>query len=80
MSELSARSDREAVVVPAARVALATASVYPESTASAFEIAAGLAGSEVDAAWLLRSLRAARGEGDPPEDGSEEGLSPFAGR
>ena len=45
-----------------------------------FEAAAGLADSEVDAAWLLRSLRAARGEGDPPEDGSEEGPSPFAGR
>jgi sugar phosphate isomerase/epimerase len=33
---------REPVLVPGARVALATASVYPESTANAFEIAARL--------------------------------------
>jgi len=33
---------REPIVVPSARVALATASVYPESTANAFEIAARL--------------------------------------
>jgi len=36
------RPSGPAVAVPAARVALATASVYPESTANAFEIAARL--------------------------------------
>lgn len=47
-----------------------------------FELAAGL-GEEgrVDAAWLLAALKAARGEGElPNEDSEETGLSPFSGR
>ncbi len=39
MTALSPREAASAVRVPAARVALSTASVYPESTAAAFEIA-----------------------------------------
>lgn len=39
---LTVPADEEIVHVPRARVALSTASVYPESTASAFEIAARL--------------------------------------
>ncbi len=41
-TELAHSSRPRAAVVPAARVALSTASVYPESTAAAFEVAARL--------------------------------------
>ena len=42
MAEPSGTRAAETVVVPAAKVALSTASTYPESTASAFEVAARL--------------------------------------
>jgi hypothetical protein len=46
-----------------------------------FEEAAGLEEGGVDAAWLLAALSAARGEGELPDEDSEEtGLSPFSGR
>lgn len=47
-----------------------------------FEQAAGLGGGDVDAAWILSALRAARGEGSEPgdEDSEETGPSPFANR
>ena len=44
------------VHVPSAKVALSTASTYPESTAAAFEIAARLAGNKREQELLKRRI------------------------